>query len=277
MIALLLMPIVIEFITRGMVFESLIKGVTLTLWGVLAEGEMSALSWVPQIIALIWECGTRPTKLPPEYIPKSNRDRTESWLWKRIPETWIRARSSSGPRAVTRLAGRGTSPEKGFSYQSYSPAAQRRAGRKSNRRLAKSLQLVALTCMAGASIDRTMAFDSDSKQIAIDNCSSRCLTNSAKDLLPGTVRKCNVVVTGVGGKVKCKTKGTVSWTIEDDQGRAHDLIIPDTPVCSALPHRLLSPQHWAQETEKASRIPLRGKLRPKCTTNADTTTLKWGR
>jgi hypothetical protein len=39
--------------------------------------------------------------------------------------------------------------------------------------------------------------------------------------MPGTVSGCNVAILGVGGQVKCKVKGTVCWTIEDDQGRAH--------------------------------------------------------
>jgi hypothetical protein len=131
--------------------------------------------------------------------------------------------------------------------------------------------------MVPASVSRATAFDSDSKEIAIDNCSSRCLTNSRNDFLPGTVRKCNVAVLGVGGRVRCSIKGTISWTIEDDLGRAHDIVIPDTPLCSSLPHRLLSPQHWAQETESRSKVPFMAKMRPSCSTNADATTLLWGR
>jgi hypothetical protein len=48
-------------------------------------------------------------------------------------------------------------------------------------------------------------------------------------------------------------------------------------MCEALPHRLLSPQHWAQEVERRIRLPLLGALRPGCTTNADVTVLTWGK
>jgi hypothetical protein len=48
-------------------------------------------------------------------------------------------------------------------------------------------------------------------------------------------------------------------------------------MCAALPHRLFSPQHWAQEIENKSRLPILGRWRPHCTTNADTTVLTWGR
>jgi hypothetical protein len=131
--------------------------------------------------------------------------------------------------------------------------------------------------MVAALHGKDTAFDSNAHEIAIDNCSSRCLTNLRSDFLPGTVTKCNVAVIGVGGRVKCSVKGTVSWTIEDDLGRAHDIVIPDTPLYGTLPHRLLLPQHWAQETESCSRIPYFGKLWPSCITNADATTLLWGR
>jgi hypothetical protein len=143
--------------------------------------------------------------------------------------------------------------------------------------MSKSMILLLVTCISAASFQGTTAFDSDLKHIAIDNCSSRCLTVSKGDLLPGTLRKCNVRVAGVGRAIQCKVKRTVSWTVKDDQGRTHNLIIPDTPMYEALPHRLLSPQHWAQEAEKGSQVPyLRGE-RPSCDTNAVATTLTWGR
>jgi hypothetical protein len=81
----------------------------------------------------------------------------------------------------------------------------------------------------------------------------------------------------VGGTIKCEVKGTVSWTVEDDQGRAHDLVIPDTPMCEALPRRLFSLQHWAQGAEKVSRTLYHRGERPTCTTNAVATILTRGR
>jgi hypothetical protein len=68
----------------------------------------------------------------------------------------------------------------------------------------------------------------------------------------------------------------VSWTIEDDQGRPHNIIIPDVPMSPGLLHHLLLPQHWAQETDKFSRTPLLGRRCPCCNTNASKTTLTWG-
>jgi hypothetical protein len=137
----------------------------------------------------------------------------------------------------------------------YMAAQRRRCGVTMSRRLARSLKLVSITCLAASAFEGTTAFDSDSKQVAIDNCSSRSLTTSRKDFVPGTIRKCNVAVSGVGGQIKCKIKGTVCWTFEDDQERPPDFLLPNTPMCEALPHRLLSPQHWAQEVKKGSGYP----------------------
>jgi hypothetical protein len=60
--------------------------------------------------------------------------------------------------------------------------------------MAQSLRLILVTCMAASMFQWTTAFDSDSKQIAINNCLSRCLTNSQQDFHPGTIKKCNIAV-----------------------------------------------------------------------------------
>ncbi|CAB9519768.1 unknown protein [Seminavis robusta] len=88
-------------------------------------------------------------------------------------------------------------------------------------------------------------YDTDSVLIAIDNCSSRCITNCMCDFVDTPV-KVRVSVQDIGGSVTATYKGTVKWTIEDEQGRAHHFLIPDTYFNTATPYRLLSPQHWAR-------------------------------
>jgi hypothetical protein len=130
-----------------------------------------------------------------------------------------------------------------YRYQRRSVSKVKAKSVSRNRAGAMAMKLVTLSCMVVSTLGDHTRFDSDSKPIAIDNCLSRCLTNSRSVFMPGTVNGCNVAILGVGGRVKCKVKGTVCRTIEDDQGRAHNIMIPDTPLCTALPHRLLSPQH----------------------------------
>jgi hypothetical protein len=49
--------------------------------------------------------------------------------------------------------------------------------------------------------------------------------------------------------------GTVEWEIEDDNGMAHKIRIPNTIYSAANRNRLLSPQHWAQGAH--DRYPIR--------------------
>jgi hypothetical protein len=79
-------------------------------------------------------------------------------------------------------------------------------------------------------------FDSDSVIIHVDNCASRCISNSLADFVSmgGDI----VAVTGVG---------TIRWTIDDDMGTAHSFLIPGPLYIPDSPTRLFSPQHWAQE------------------------------
>ncbi|CAB9501303.1 unknown protein [Seminavis robusta] len=87
-------------------------------------------------------------------------------------------------------------------------------------------------------------FDTDSVLIAIDNCSSRCITNCMLDFIDKPVAV-KISVQGIGGSVMATYKGTVRWSIEDEQGKVHHFTIPNTYYNASTPYRLLSPQHWA--------------------------------
>ena len=97
------------------------------------------------------------------------------------------------------------------------------------------------------STDRAVAsirYDSDSFQIAIDNCATSCFTNSMDDFV-GTPTKTETRVMGIG-QATATYVGTVRWLIVDDAGRRHELLIPGTRFQDSLPFRLLCPQHVAQ-------------------------------
>jgi hypothetical protein len=42
------------------------------------------------------------------------------------------------------------------------------------------MKLVTISCFAASGLGKQTRFDSDSKPMAIDDCSSRCLTNSIR-------------------------------------------------------------------------------------------------
>ena len=98
---------------------------------------------------------------------------------------------------------------------------------------------------ASSKAPNSIRFDSDSFQIAIDNCATSCFTNEMQDFIKGTVKQTNTKIMGIGNATSTCV-GTVRWRIVDDQGRRHELQIPGTRYQESLPFRLLCPQHVAQ-------------------------------
>ncbi|CAB9523869.1 hypothetical protein SEMRO_1466_G275010.1 [Seminavis robusta] len=121
---------------------------------------------------------------------------------------------------------------------------------------------------AGSSGVSEHYYDSDSFVIAVDNCSSRCITNSMMDFV-GTPERINVRVKGIGGDGAATYRGTVRWIIQDDSGATHTWLIPDTYYHKKSPYRLLSPQHWAQTRQDNDK---RGTM---CATYYDAVKLFW--
>jgi hypothetical protein len=91
--------------------------------------------------------------------------------------------------------------------------------------------------------------DSDSFLIAIDNCCSRCITNSLDDFV-STPANSTTSVRGLGGSVAMLKVGTVKWSILDDNGTNTEFIIPNVYYNANAPCRLFSPQHVAQELKR---------------------------
>jgi hypothetical protein len=89
-------------------------------------------------------------------------------------------------------------------------------------------------------------YDSDSFPIMLDNRASKCLTNVMTDFI-SPPKSTSVRIKGIGGaRVSATYVGTVRWCFEDDSGRKHDFVLPETYYSPAVPGRILSLQHWAQ-------------------------------
>lgn len=88
-------------------------------------------------------------------------------------------------------------------------------------------------------------FDTNSFEIAIDNCCSTCITNSLDDFI-GTPTKIDKPVVGIGGTATIAYQGTIQWDIIDDLGAKHRFSIPNAMYQESAPYRLLSLQHLAQ-------------------------------
>lgn len=109
-----------------------------------------------------------------------------------------------------------------------------------------------------------MIFDSDSVTLALDNCSSFCLTNNVEDFITKP-RKVYKDLLGLG-KAQVSYVGTVLWSFEDDKGQVHSWPMLNTNYSPDTPIRLFSLQHWAQCNRQ---------LHAHSDTDADRITLEW--
>jgi hypothetical protein len=121
-------------------------------------------------------------------------------------------------------------------------------------------------CQASRGGELTIRYDSDSFQIAIDNCGTSCFTNSMTDFI-GTPMEVATKVAGIGEAMSTHV-GTVRWLIVDDSGSRHKLLIPGTRFQKLLPFQLLCPQHVAQVYKD---------LKTTCLTLMDKVIFVWGR
>ena len=99
--------------------------------------------------------------------------------------------------------------------------------------------------------DDTVSFDSDSHQIIIDTGASATFTPSRDDFISYTSLKRKIQRLG---HMKIVGKGTVRYTITDDNGAHVQSLISNAYHVPYLPIRLMSPQQAAQQ----SRDPLAG-------------------
>ena len=73
-----------------------------------------------------------------------------------------------------------------------------------------------------------MKLDTDSHLVGIDNRCSACIIHDINDFA-GPMYATRKIITGYGvvrdGKLK---NGTIRWVIEDDDGKRHTLLIPNS-------------------------------------------------
>lgn len=93
---------------------------------------------------------------------------------------------------------------------------------------------------------RGVSFDTDTYEIKVDNCSSRCMSPEPDDFV-GDLKEVRVHVKGLGMDEICEVhEGTLKWSWQDDDGISHTFYIPNSLYVPQAPDRILSPQHFAQ-------------------------------
>ena len=102
---------------------------------------------------------------------------------------------------------------------------------------------------------KTTTFDTDSFKIGIDTHATACMSNTLTDfvnssLIPYPISRGGIQIYGKGPKLRISKTGTLKWNIEDDQGRKHKILIPNSIFVPDGTQRLLSPQHFSAEANK---------------------------
>ena len=158
---------------------------------------------------------------------------------------------------------------KGRSQKFSSRPRRRKLGSRYNCRLATITTPIAFTSTR-SNVKRPISFDLDSFVIAVDNCATRSITNDPNDFVE-TPRKVAVSsIKGISGLIQVLRQGTIKWNICDDEGKTHEMLLPNSFYVPRAPMRLLSPQHWAQSLAVAQKT-----QDATCITMAKEIQLKW--
>ena len=126
-----------------------------------------------------------------------------------------------------------------------------------------------------AAEERTIQFDTDSVPVGIDNRCSACISHKAEDFI-GQLKDSSKSIKGFGGARTTNIKvGTLSWTWNDDGGKPHKFIIPNSYYVPSGKVRLLSQQHWAKTQRTAAEKKKSGRYGTLSQTTADDVSLFW--
>ena len=92
-------------------------------------------------------------------------------------------------------------------------------------------------------------FDTDSFMIGVDTCRIYCITNNIdhfETCVPNNQNNKSRIKLVDSDKMEVKSRLTVMWKLEDDDGVVHNIKIKDMLYVSKLDRCLLSPRHVAQ-------------------------------
>lgn len=116
---------------------------------------------------------------------------------------------------------------------------------------------LAMQARSANAYENSIAFDTDSGPVGIDNRCTACISHRIEDF-EGQLVDSNRSIKGFGGtRTKNIKMGTIKWKWLDDEGQEHKFLIPKSYYVPDGNVRLLSPQHWGQAMRKDKK-PLSG-------------------
>jgi hypothetical protein len=118
-----------------------------------------------------------------------------------------------------------------------------------------AMTVLAVQANASAAGKHMVRFNTHSDAgVGVDNRCSGCILHVKSDFV-GDLKTCNRTLKGFGGTKMYRVKmGTLKWSWEDNNGRSHTFLIPDSYYVPDGKVRLLSPQQWAQSQSKNRRL-----------------------
>ena len=182
-----------------------------------------------------------------------------------VIQNWIHRTCKTNRRKKTKMRRTTGTSNKG--------RMKRRLQRLGYKAKVKPLLFAPLICMTNVMHSdkiRRSHFDTDSHIIRIDNCASKSISPSIDDFIDAPI-PINKKVKGLSGHIDGIMVGTIKWHIEDDDGKIHTIILPNSMYIKNATSRLLSPQHWAQVAKDNQPTP-NGTW---CATFADRVILYW--
>lgn len=180
-------------------------------------------------------------------------------------QTWVYTHCKTKRRITRKMRCKTTTSNKG--------RMNRRLQSLRHKSKVKPLIFIPLVCMTNVMKQETIKrshFDTDSYIIRVDNCATRSISPSIDDFIDPPL-PINKRIKGLNGTIGGLMVGTIKWNIEDDDGKIHPVILPNSLYIPDATSRLLSPQHWAQVAKD-------NKPKPNgtwCATYADRIVLFW--
>ena len=91
-----------------------------------------------------------------------------------------------------------------------------------------------------------ISFDTDSRPIGVDNRCSACISHDISDFID-VPQETNRKIKGFGGTTHANVRvGTIKWSCNNDDGKRHKFLVPNSYYVPHGQSRLLSPQHLAK-------------------------------
>jgi transposase InsO family protein len=193
------------------------------------------------------------------YVPKSQR--TYLMIWAYLMIAWFEGQWDTLANKIEGMQLTCRNKRKIRKSKRVAAIMQLPPENKYKGRIFVAFAALAMQAQGARAYENSLAFDTDSGPIGIDNRCTACISHRIEDF-EGQLIDSNRFIKGFGGARTTNVKmGTIRWKWLDDKGQEHKFLIPKSYYVPDGNVRLLSPQHWGQAinaAKKKDKQPLSG-------------------